>query len=136
MLENVTWTQFFIGVGVMLLVYYLFVFFKYFNQHRLLVSGTVTNDASKREDSNDALAEETIAAAEELSDRIAESIAYAADTKMRKDELLQRLRAEISDFPTLDTPAFREGIKNVILSETDRNGSVTLSEREVNELWG
>jgi hypothetical protein len=136
MLENVTWTQFFIGVGVLLLVYYAYVFVKYFKPGRLPVPAALAGDGEDRKDQVEALADETILAAEELAGRIAECIAFAAETRLSKADLLDRLRGELSDFPTLDTPAFREGIKNVILSETDRRGSVTLSEREVNGLWG
>lgn len=150
MLEQITWTEYAGGIGMALVAYYLYVWWRYGKQKGnrrfadddifddddssepiLAFAGTGENDAPQQDGPTDADFEQ----AEQLVDSIKSVIQIATIKKAGKEELTGELRSLLACYPMLKIPAFRPGINYQIITELNDIGSVTLSEREVDGLW-
>ncbi len=58
-----------------------------------------------------------------------------AEPSISKEDLLLKVRQEIARYPTLNKPAFKAAIKNVIIRSAQNECNITVAEREADELW-
>jgi len=156
MLTNISWTDYIIAVAILLAAYYFFVLMRYFfDDIKNLVSGksnlkfmvgisydTVRESiqTSEKNYNGESPAFETttdddFAEVEHLIERLKSVIADASDKKLIPQELKQYLNLLLQEYPNIKNSPFRTSINELVASECEKYGAVTLSEDEVEKLW-
>lgn len=156
MLTNISWTDYIIAVAILLTVYYFFVGIRYFfNDLKALLSGksnlrfmvgisydTVSESiqSSEKNYSVESPALETttdddFAEVEHLIERLKSVIADSSGKKLIPQELKQYLHLVLQEYPNIKNSQFRTSINELVASECEKYGAVTLSEDEVEMLW-
>ncbi|MBW8334473.1 MAG: hypothetical protein K0M40_20830 [Prolixibacteraceae bacterium] len=156
MFTNISWTDYFIAVAILLTTYYLFVGLRYFSADlRDLVSGksnmklmvgvsydTVreNNQTPEKNYPGESPALETttdddFAEVEHLIGRLKNAIADASGRKLIPLEFKQYLHLVLQEYPNIKNSPLQSSINELIASECEKYGAVTLSEDEVELLW-
>ena len=156
MLTNISWTDYIIAVAILLAVYYFFVGIRYFFADlKDLVSGKsnlkfmvgMSYDAvresiqtSEKNYNGESPAFETttdddFADVEHLIERLKSVISDASGKKLIPQEFKQYLHLVLQEYPNIKNSPFRSSINELVASECERYGAVTLSEDEVELLW-
>lgn len=156
MFTNISWSDYIIAVAILLTVYYLFVGVRYFSADlRDLLSGkrklkfkaalpldTGEGDNYPAEENyqKDATAFETstdddFAEVEHLIERLKNVIADAPHKKLIPQEFKQYLHLVLEEYPSVKSSPLRSSVNELIVSECEKHGAVTLSEEEVDMLW-
>ena len=156
MFTNILWTDYFIVVAISLTFYYLFVGLRYYSSDlKDLFSGkrkhdfraALPNDTSCESiltseenytGENTAIKEimdDDFAEVEHLIKRIKEVIADASGKKLIPQEFKQYLHLVLQEYPNIKNSPFRSSINELVVSECEKYGAVTLSEDEVEMLW-
>jgi len=156
MLTNISWTDYIIAVAILLAVYYFFVGIRYFFADlKDLVSGKsnlkfmvgMSYDAvresiqtSEKNYNGESPAFETttdddFADVEHLIERLKSVISDASGKKLIPQELKQYLSLVLQEYPNIKNSPFRTSINELVASECEKYGAVTLSEDEVELLW-
>ena len=154
MLKNISWTDYIIVVAILLAIYYLFVGMKYFSgeikdllsgKRRLKFRAAVPNDhAAYNPDSEQGLQEtsgfenttdDEFSEVEHLIERLKAVIADASRRKLIPQEFKQYLGMVLKEYPSVRYSPLRSSINELIVSECQKYGAVTLKEEEVELLW-
>ena len=156
MLTNISWTDYIIAVAILLAAYYFFVLMRYFfDDIKNLVSGksnlkfmvgisydTVRESiqTSEKNYNGESPAFETttdddFAEVEHLIERLKSVIADASGKKLIPQELKQYLHLVLQEYPNIKNSPFRTSINELVASECEKYGAVTLSEEDVEQLW-
>jgi len=156
MLTNISWTDYIIAVAILLTTYYFFVGIRYFfDDLKALFSGksnlrfmvgisydTVSESiqSSEKNYSVESTALETttdddFAEVEHLIERLKSVIADASGKKLIPQELKQYLHLVLQEYPNIKNSPFRTSINELVASECEKYGAVTMSEDEVELLW-
>lgn len=155
MLKNISWNDYIITVAILLIIYYLFTGVRYFSGDlkdmfsgkRKLKFKTARQHAGKEDDAvieeeykqDNAGFENTtdsgFAEVEGLIERLKTVIADAARKKLIADEFRQYISMMLKEYPSIKHSPFRPSINELILSECEKYGVVTLREDEVDLLW-
>jgi hypothetical protein len=156
MLTNISWTDYIIAVAILLAAYYFFVVMRYFFADlKNLISGksnvkfmvgisydTVSESiqTSEKNYNGESPAFETttdddFAEVEHLIERLKSVIADASGKKLIPQELKQYLHLVLQEYPNIKNSPFRSSINELVASECEKYGAVTLSEDEVELLW-
>ena len=156
MLTNISWTDYFIAVAILLTAYYLFVGLRYFyTDFKNLVSGkkelrfrAVTPHATSGEsilssEANylgespalESTTDDAFAEVEHLIGRLKIVIADASGRKLIPLEFKQYLHLVLQEYSNIKNSPLRSSINELIASECEKYGAVTLSEDEVELLW-
>lgn len=156
MLTNISWTDYIIAVAILLAAYYFFVVMRYFFADlKNLVSGKsnlkfmvgISYDTigesiqpSEKNYNGESPAFETttdddFAEVEHLIERLKSVIADASGKKLIPQELKQYLHLVLQEYPNIKNSPFRSSINELVASECEKYGAVTLSEDEVEQLW-
>ena len=149
MFSNISWTDYLFGVAVILTIYYLFVGIRYFlpeikeavtGKGKLNFKAAMPNDPALQEflppDENHDFGEaedQVFAEVQQLADGL--KTAVAAGKNLSRSELKQELLLVLREYPLIKHSAFRSAINELVVSECQKIGSVTLDEKEVDELW-
>ncbi len=144
MLSNISWSQYILGVAVVLTVYYLFLFipWKKFRPNRQGEDpGAIYNSQNLEETSvlpkeEEETGDDEFGVAEELAGRLREIIQLFGQQNFVKEELLSELQGEIALYPSLNRKEFRTAFNELIREEVNDKCAVALSVRELDELWG
>lgn len=132
MINQISWTQFVFTLGFFALAYYLYLFYRFAKKAEHKEYQKEQEQYDPPYPGEEALvSDETFEKAELLIEKLTEYIHGTGDREL----LVLKLRSEILAYPELNTPAFRLGINNRIMSELEKSGSVTLTEREIDDLW-
>lgn len=132
MINHISWTQFVFTLGFFALAYYLYLFYRFAKKEEHKEYQQEQENFDPPYNGEEAMVtDETFEMAEILIAKLTECIQAIGDRELLK----LRLRSEILAYPELNTPAFRMGINNRIMTELENNGSVTLTEREIEDLW-
>lgn len=156
MFTNISWTDYFIAVAILLTTYYLFVGLRYFSADlRELVSGksnlkfmvgvsydTVRESIQTPEKNYpgespalETTTDDDFAEVEHLIGRLKNVIADASGRKLIPMEFKQYLHLVLQEYPNIKNSPLQSSINELIASECEKYGAVTLSEDEVELLW-
>lgn len=157
MLTNISWTDYIIAVAILLAAYYFFVGMRYFFADlKNLVSGksnlkfraVIPDDTDESESFQsyekkynvvspalETTSDDDFAEVEHLIERLKSVIADASGKKLIPQELKQYLHLVLQEYPNIKNSPFRTSINELVASECEKYGAVTLSEDEVEQLW-
>lgn len=154
MLKNISWSDYIIAVAILLVIYYLFVGMKYFSgevkdllsgkrklklREALPASHAEYPMGQEPDDQETGRFEETtdneFTEVEHLIERLKAVVADAARKKLIRQEFKQYLSMILKEYPTVRYSPLRSSINELIVSECQKYGAVTLSEDEVELLW-
>ena len=157
MLTNISWTDYIIAVAILLAAYYFFVGMRYFSADlKDLVSGkrelkfraVIPDDTDESESFQsseknyngespafETTTDDDFAEVEHLIERLKSVIADASGKKLIPQELKQYLHLVLQEYPNIKNSPFRTSINELVASECEKYGAVTLSEDEVELLW-
>lgn len=156
MLTNISWTDYIVSVIIILTIYYLFIVIKYYsNELKELLSGKRklklkvaphinTKDKnffyneeniSQIDASFKEIREEGFEDVKQLIERVKIAVANACQKEMNLEELKSSLHRIIKEYPFLRTSSLRSSINELVLSESQKYGLVTLKADELDWLW-
>ena len=156
MFTNISWTDYFITVAILLAIYYLFVGIRFYavdikdllSGKRKLNLKTALPFNSKGEypsstegniHPSEASFEETtdkeFTEVEHLIERLKALIADASRRKMIPQEFKQYLSLVLKEYPSVKNSSLRASVNELIISECEKYGTATLTEDEVDLVW-
>lgn len=125
MLQNISWSQFWLVIALTSFLYYLLIWIIiYKGKFSVLklkprISDAVFNSGTDREDIS----------------LILSDLESAFENKQNKSELILALRKKIQTYQEIDDPGFRDSINRFILSESQTKCSIRLEEDDLRTLW-
>ena len=133
MLSNVTWGEYLITLIVLVVLYYLFIGYKYYREDiRWILSGNLP----KRGQAGQPLAkDDTFEELQAIVNDLKYAVLDKAGKGISKTELLTRLKYRLVNYSGLQKPAFRLAINNWIISHAKEMCGVELTEQELNNNW-
>ena len=137
MLSNVSWSEYLVGLVVLLSFYYLFLGATYFRENiKKVLSGKLPgkNNAEPGE-SKVVTNVSTIEDLEALTDDLRYAILERAGKQAGKAELLTQLSEYLANYTGLRQPAFRFALTNYIIVHAKEICGVVFSEEELNRAW-
>lgn len=156
MFTNISWPDYFIVVAILLTTYYLFVGLRYFSADlKNLISGkkklkframrphdtsgeSIQTSEKNYPGENAALettTDDDFVEVEHLIGRLKNVIADASGRKLIPLEFKQYLHLVLQEYPNIKKSPLQSSINELIASECEKYGAVTLSEDEVELLW-
>ena len=154
MFTNISWTDYFIAVTILLAIYYLFVGIRYYSRDiKDLLSGnrklnlkTALANNSKGEyltreenfrpsETFEETTDKEFTQVEHLIERLKTLIADASRRKMISQEFKQYLSLVLKEYSTVKNSSLRASVNELIVSECEKYGTVTLTEDEVDLVW-
>ncbi|WON93769.1 hypothetical protein [Sphingobacterium sp. UGAL515B_05] len=140
MLQHITWTQYFIAIFSLLIIYYV-VYFIRFQRHRYsrfldkLEEDSINEPAEEPIEKEQKEAEELLNQLEILVNRIRTGILEKAGTEATKDQILSGLAQEVASFGGLSQPAYQHALNNYIIEHAIRICGVEITEEELTHTW-
>lgn len=155
MFISISWSTYLIFIAVSALIYYAFVFYTYY-RHDLLMnlkgkqvltrSVQFTADGSMQSAVPVAITHEDYQLKTEkadppqilqaFTDEVKAYIEEAGNKETEKEILLQCLSVIAGKYPSLAQSEYRESLDQFIITETEMNCAVFLSDSEVRRVWG
>lgn len=154
MFTNISWTDYFITVAILLAIYYLFIGIRYYSgdikdllsgKRTLKFKGAVPATGSRYnqdDEQNPSAAvgfENTsdgeFTEVEHLIERLKSIIEDAFQRKLILQEFKQYVSSVLKEYPSVKYSPLRSSINELILSECEKYEGVTLTEGEVDLLW-
>ncbi|MBS1780992.1 MAG: hypothetical protein JST70_16830 [Bacteroidetes bacterium] len=154
MLQSISWTEYLTAVAVILILYYLYVAVRYFqgdikdllggkrklsfrtalavpgeNGEPKIIEEQETHGAFEQAKDNE------FAEVEHLIGRLKTAIADASRRKLIAQEFKQYLSMVLKEYPSVKYSPLRSSINELIISECQKYGAVTLREEEAELLW-
>ena len=161
MITNVSWTDYLIATLLSLLIYYLFIGFRYYssefkslaaNRNQLLSTAfgnkfknyekTSVHPSNEPVGQNPGAVsfagttEDTAVEIEHLILKLKGIIENASLQNTGKKKLKENLGSILYEYPEIKNSPFQSAINELIVSECRRHGSIILSEDEVVMMWG
>ncbi len=135
MLSNVTWKEYLVALGVLLLLYYLLIGIKYYRKEiKNLLRGKRARpvfNIHSEQSSEEVSLEELEAVVFDLRYAILEK----AGKNTSRQELLRQLSERLANYTGLRKPAYRVAINNAVIRYAKENCGIEFSEEELNETW-
>ena len=125
MLQNISWSQFWLVIILTSFIYYLFVWIIIYKakfsllKFKTRISDVVLNSGTDREDISIILGD----------------LEEAFANKQNKSELILALQKKIQSYQEIEDPGFRDSINRFILSECQNKCSIRLGEDDLRTLW-
>ncbi|MGV8094852.1 MAG: hypothetical protein AB2L24_23620 [Mangrovibacterium sp.] len=156
MFTGISWTDYLVVVVIALFIYYLFVGVRYFSadlqdlfsgKRKLSFKATLPNHntgenilpaGENRQDENAAFEETTddeFAQMEHLIERLRSVIRDASERKLVREEFKQYLHLVLNEYPAIKNSPLRSSINELVVTECEKYGAVTLGEDEMDVLW-
>ena len=152
MFTDISWSSYITFMIALLAVYYLFIVLRFyrsdilqifagkeFTQDRVSFTSTQKvqpNQTRHQENLQEAFENQDLfQASQSLGDEIIAYLREAGRDTVSKEDVNQSLRSLIAKYPSIKHSAFREAIQNLILTESEANYSIHLSEEELSALW-
>ena len=143
MLSNVSWSEFGAVLGVLLVLYYLFVGAKYYHKD---IKDVLAGKAFKKKEStpknfperfmNDTPpADNSIDELETIVNDLRYAVLDKGGKSVTKQELLNGLRNRLVSYEGIHKPPFRVAINNYIIRYAKEINGVMFSENELNSAW-
>ena len=155
MLTNISWRDYFITVIILLAIYYFFVAIRYYSrdikdllsakrklnlkaalpcnskgEYPSTIGGNIHSEASFEETTDKEFTE-----VEHLIERLKVLIGDASRRKMIPQEFKQYLSLVLKEYPSVKNCSLRASVNELIVSECEKYGTVTLTEDEVDLVW-
>lgn len=155
MFTNISWMDYFITVTILLAIYYLFVGIRFYagdikdllsgkrklnlktalpfnskGEYPSATEGNIHPEASFEETTDKEFTE-----VEHLIERLKTLIADASRRKMIPQEFKQYLSLVLKEYPSVKNSSLRASVNELIVSEYEKYGAVTLTEDEVDLVW-
>lgn len=139
MFTDISWSSYITFMIALLAVYYLFIGFTYYRSDLLqLFSGKEfrPNQIFHQENLQQAFQKQDMfQVSQSLGDEIMAYLSEAGRDTLNKEDILQSLKSLVAKYPSIKDSAFRDVIQNLILTESETNCSIHLSEEELSALW-
>jgi hypothetical protein len=155
MLTTISWTDYLITVAIVLVIYYLFVGARYYSddlkdlfagKRKLKFKAAIPKERreevfsiSETSPIKSSSFEETmgdeLAEVEHLIERLKAVIEDASGMKLIQQEFKQYLGMVLKEYPSVRYSPLRSSVNELIISECEKYGTITLSESEVDVLW-
>lgn len=154
MLKNISWSDYFIAVAIALILYYLFIGMRYFSgEIKDLLSGkrklklqtalpdpngeynTTVEEGDQEPGGFEKTTDNEFNEVEHLIERLRTVITDASRRKLIRQEFKQYLSMVLKEYPSVKYSPLRSSINELIVSECQKYGAVTLNEDEVELLW-
>lgn len=142
MLQNISWGQYLSVLLILVLIYYVGYFMKYY-QEKLITK--LQNKSAEPEESiadlgtqeldQHAADEQEIDELEATVNEIREFILDKAGKEADKEELVQQLESYVANFNGLHKPAFRYALTNYIIQQAELKCGVVFEEEELEAIW-
>lgn len=133
-MSGITWTQFIVGMGGLMLCYYIYLFFRFGRnaERKEMNEQSGRNEYEPPYDPDGGITDEMFQKAELLINELTENIHNIRDNR---ELLMLKLRAALLGYPELNVPAFRVGINNRISMVLEEVAETPLTEAEIEGLW-
>lgn len=138
MLSNVSWSEYLVGMGLLLTAYYLFVTLKYYRQElKEIISGKFPKGKIRQPNNFpegsmlDSSFEELEMVVNDLRYSVFEKAGKGADKQL----LFDQLKARLVNYQGLNKSAYRVAINNFIMQHAKEICGVVFSEEELDEGW-
>lgn len=159
MFTNISWSNYIIAVSVLLLIWYLVLGFRfYYPVLRQILSGEKNiNSLSFKSNSNEQLTAnpnlqkgsstenlelssygesfDTLADAEELSDRIRGAIEESAERNLSLKEFQNYLKLLLREYPFVKISILREKVNALMVTRCERYPQLILTPAQADALW-
>lgn len=147
MFTNISWSNYIIAVSVLLVIWYLIVVFKfYYPELKRIISGEKKikilsfGNRSKRnlsEPISCSFSEsfDTLDDAEELSNRVLQTIEESAERGLSQKEFQNYLKLVLAEYPYVKISSLRENANKFIVSECEKHPQLLLTYEQVDSLW-
>lgn len=142
MLQNISWGQYLSVLLILVLIYYVGYFMKYYQEK--LITKLQQNRPESEESFSDpdtqdmdqhSAEEQEIDELEAIVNEIREFILDKAGKEADKDELAQQLESYVANFNGLHKPAFRYALTNYIIQQAELKCGVVFEEEELEAIW-
>ncbi|SDW51031.1 hypothetical protein SAMN05444410_103157 [Hydrobacter penzbergensis] len=154
MLKSISWSDYIIAVAILLAIYYLFVGMRYFSveikdllsgKRKLKLKAALPNNRAAYNPDDEQSQQEIggfenttddeFTEVEHLIERLKDVITDASRRKMIPQEFKQYLSMVLKEYPSVRYSPLRSSVNELIISECQKYGTVTLNEEEVELLW-
>lgn len=136
MLSNVSWSEYLIGVGLLLAAYYLFVILKYYRQElKVIVSGKFKKPKEPENFPEGFMQESSFDELEMVVNDLRYAILEKAGRGADKQILFDQLKVRLANYKGLHKPAYSIAINNFIMQHAREICGVVFSEEELNDGW-
>lgn len=151
MLNSISWQDYLTAAAISAAIYYLVIGLRYYREDLKKAfsgPGRTNHRTTSYEDMGDtgviSIAEkasqseplnEEFDEVEHLIDRVKRLIADTVEKGLDEKPFRQSLRGLFQEYPALKTSLLRSSINELVVSECEKYGTVTISESEVEELW-
>lgn len=136
MISELTWSQYLVGTGALLILYYLGVAGWYYRQevkHLLMRKPAVPESTSPpEEEEHDFLSYDAL---KEVASQIRQGILEEAGNHAGKQALLMRLKAILASCGGLRQPASRGAINQYIIQQAESLCGIRFTEEELEQEW-
>ncbi len=158
MFSGISWATYLLVVFLVLVAWYMFVGLRFYSDElKEVLKGhqepaivlhqpneQPEEETNTEENENTAVPEEadltapvddTYRHVQDLTGTLIEVITDASQKKYVKQELVQYLKRALNRYPELKDSPYRPAINELIISECDKQGAITLNEQETELLW-
>lgn len=142
MLQNISWGQYLSVLLILVLIYYVGYFMKYYQekliaklQHNRPEPEEPFEDSSLQDVDQHSTEEQEIDELEAMVNEIREFILDKAGKQADKATLAQELEAYVANFNGLHKPAFRYALTNYIIQQAELKCGVVFEEEELEAIW-
>ncbi|MBT2564677.1 hypothetical protein J7E50_19605 [Pedobacter sp. ISL-68] len=155
MFTNISWSDYIIAVAILLTIYYFFVGARYYSadlkdqlsgKRKLKFRAALPIDSGEEDTyppesyqnkttSFETNTDDDFAEVEHLIERLKNMIADASQKKLIPQEFKQYLHLLLKEYPSVKNSPLRSSVNELVVSECEKYGAVTLSEDEVDMLW-
>jgi hypothetical protein len=151
MFTNISWGNYCIAIGVLLLVWYTFLGFRfYYKELKQIVSGerdlnfSVVRSKKQKQFSTESNSNSTPSLSEsfgvskvveELTSILLNAIIESKERNLSKEEFQMYLKLILNDYPDVKDSTFRTTINKLMVSECEKHPQMILTYAEVDGLW-
>jgi hypothetical protein len=130
MFNQVSWSNYFITIGLLSAGYYVVIGYLYY-RHDLL---QLLSDKKITTNNHEATIQNQELQARSFIDEFHAFMQQAANEQMGKEDILQSVQLLLNKYPAFKDSSFRKSIKNLVIDEC-RYCSIHLSVEELDVLW-
>jgi len=154
MFNQISWQNYFIVVAITITIYYLYVGIRYYSKELTgIFSGTTRLKLKSKgveverppyaeeqpeafnDDEDDEMLDDEFIQSEQLVGRLKNVISAAPKESLQPDEVENRIRTVLNDFPAIKDSVLRSSVNELIVSECEKYGAADFAEDEVDLMW-
>lgn len=132
MLKNFSWSDYFIAIAILLLIYYLFVIVRYYKDDLKSLLKQPTKITATE---NDEAINNDFETLQNIVSDLKREVFDQAEGHWDKTQLLSQISDQLSGYKDMDRLAFRVAINHFIIQHAKEICGVVFSEQELEEEW-